>query len=58
MVFIDGLTVCLTDWLISWLTDWLTDWLSVWLMYQLINYEDIQRLFVMGLDMQICHSLT
>ena len=58
MGFIDGLTVCLTDWLISWLTDWLTDCLSVWLIDQLIKCEDIQRLFVMGLDMQICHSLT
>ena len=31
MVFIDGLTVCLTDRLISWLTDWLTDWVFDWL---------------------------
>jgi len=50
MGFIDGLTDCLTD--------FLTDWLGVWLIDQLINCEDIQRVFVMGFDMQMCHSLT
>ena len=54
MGFIDGWTDCLFDWL----TDFLTDWLSVWLIDELINCEDIQRVFVMGLDMQMCHSLT
>ena len=49
---------CLSVWLIGWFPDWLTDWLSVWLIDQLINCEDIQRVFVMGLDMQMCHSLT
>ena len=58
MGFIDGLTVCLFDWLTDFLPDWLTDWLSVWLIDQLIKCEDIQRVFVMGLDMQMCHSLT